>query len=905
MKRYLTSLVILALGITLNAQTVLFSETFSNCNGSGGNDDNWSGKIASSTFYSSTEYQEDNTTVKNQCSADNEGWILEYGNAANGCIKLGTGSAIGSAQTPVLSNLTSDEAVLTFRAGAWNSTNEAIRLNISISGDGATLSQSQVELNKGHFDIYTIKINGASNESRITFSANVKTNNRFFLDDIIIKSVEGGEEEEEDTYPQKTIQEAKELQENTEIELVLNNAFVTYVNGSDVFITDANGSILLNGLDFESEVEVGDIITSNIIANYTNDNGLHKITKSTHTKPIKTTNIATVIAVKVDIAEIIANTSYTESYIELCGYIKSDEDNTYLVDELATDASDGILLDKRYSDDIEFVDSEDGDEKQTVKGLYVIENTVSKLLATEYIAPEKPEIEEVNPPVFVTAGGLYETQVDVTISADENTVVYYTTDNSEPTTESSIYSSPLSLDATTTVKSFAVSSSGTKSEISEAIYYIVSQNDEDLIDFSQCGYENAEAITSTSGISEIVFFNYTKGTKPAYYTTGKAVRLYSSCSLTIKSLWNIIAVEMSYAGSYSANKENTSVSEGTNYDYETHRWDIGAKEATLNYIAASGQIRITNMKFIYAVEAPSFDIEGGVVKRGTRVSITSGNNDIYYTLDGTEPTAGSSKYSEPIVVNETMTIKAIAFDSNGNASKVASETYVTYNYTTISDAKELEDGSIINLNFKNAVVNKITNDGVYVTDVTGSIFINLPELAKKVTIGSIINGTMEIEYVIDNGRHSVVSSENTNITDLTITEGSAPVASDVDFSDIYDSDITEGYVKLTAFVKKQEDGTYYLVEDIEDDITYGIVIDNHFNIDLDIIADESAKVTGIILSNGGQYYILPLTMQQEATSIRLVNTNKDDNSYYNLLGQKVGKNYRGIVVSKGKKRINR
>ncbi|MBE6341194.1 MAG: hypothetical protein E7069_10750 [Bacteroidales bacterium] len=153
------------------AQTVLFEETFAGCDGTGGNDGSWSGNIASTAF-------EDSKT-------DNSGWSATSPYAADECIKLGTGKIAGSATTPSLTKLTSDDATLTFRAGAWNSTSDGTTLSISISGDGASLSVSSVTLERGAFNTYTVKISGGLETSKITFTTSAK---RFFLDDVKIVS---------------------------------------------------------------------------------------------------------------------------------------------------------------------------------------------------------------------------------------------------------------------------------------------------------------------------------------------------------------------------------------------------------------------------------------------------------------------------------------------------------------------------------------------------------------------------------------------------------------------------------------------------------------------------------------------------------------------------------------------
>jgi len=61
----------------------------------------------------------------------------------------------------------------------------------------------------------------------------------------------------------------------------------------------------------------------------------------------------------------------------------------------------------------------------------------------------------VNPTITPTAGTFTEAQT-VTIMAEEGTTIYYTTDGSEPTTASAVYSEPFTISETTTVKAIAV-----------------------------------------------------------------------------------------------------------------------------------------------------------------------------------------------------------------------------------------------------------------------------------------------------------------------------------------------------------------------------------------------------------------------------------------------------------------
>ncbi|MBR4594449.1 MAG: lamin tail domain-containing protein, partial [Bacteroidaceae bacterium] len=57
-----------------------------------------------------------------------------------------------------------------------------------------------------------------------------------------------------------------------------------------------------------------------------------------------------------------------------------------------------------------------------------------------------------NQPVILTQGGAYTGSVTVTITNDQGGVVYYTTDGSEPTRESNVYSAPLTFTKTTALR---------------------------------------------------------------------------------------------------------------------------------------------------------------------------------------------------------------------------------------------------------------------------------------------------------------------------------------------------------------------------------------------------------------------------------------------------------------------
>ncbi len=72
------------------------------------------------------------------------------------------------------------------------------------------------------------------------------------------------------------------------------------------------------------------------------------------------------------------------------------------------------------------------------------------------------------------AGGQYDTPQTVILSADEPAYIFYTTDGSDPTLTSDLYTDPIQVDATATIKFLAVDMSGNQSDPQSALYTIIS-----------------------------------------------------------------------------------------------------------------------------------------------------------------------------------------------------------------------------------------------------------------------------------------------------------------------------------------------------------------------------------------------------------------------------------------------
>lgn len=148
----------------------LFYESFNKNKGTGGNDGLWSGSIASTQ----------------KLNNDNEGWTSAndkiYG--ANKCIKLGTTNYSGTATSPAFT--VNGTATLTFKAGAWNTTNDGTILTVSTSN--GSLGQTSFNMTHGDWTNFSTTIN-ANGNVKLTFTT---SNQRFFLDEVRVTATATG-----------------------------------------------------------------------------------------------------------------------------------------------------------------------------------------------------------------------------------------------------------------------------------------------------------------------------------------------------------------------------------------------------------------------------------------------------------------------------------------------------------------------------------------------------------------------------------------------------------------------------------------------------------------------------------------------------------------------------------------
>ena len=263
----------------------------------------------------------------------------------------------------------------------------------------------------------------------------------------------------------------------------------------------------------------------------------------------------------------------------------------------------------------------------TLKAVAISSGTASSVASVTYT------ISPALTPSFSTGNGTYSAPPTVKISeGTSGAVIYYTTNGSTPTTASAVYSSPIAITATTTLKAIAVCAGGPVSTVASATYTISSA----LTPSFSTGagtYHAPPTVKISDGTSGAVIYYTTNGATP---TPASAVY---SAPITIDNTTTLEAIAVYPGGPASA-------------------------VASATYTISPAM-------------TPTFSTGSGTYHAPPTVKISEGTSGavIYYTTNGTTPTTASTVYSSPIAVTNTATLAAIAVYPGGPASAVASAAY--------------------------------------------------------------------------------------------------------------------------------------------------------------------------------------------------------------------------------------
>jgi hypothetical protein len=247
---------------------------------------------------------------------------------------------------------------------------------------------------------------------------------------------------------------------------------------------------------------------------------------------------------------------------------------------------------------------------------------------------------QVATPTFSPGAGTYTATQTVTISdTTSGASIYYTTNGNTPTTASTLYSSPVTVSVSQSLKALATHSGKTNSAVGSAKYTI----DVATPTFSPGAgtYSSSQTVTISDTTSGANIYYTTNGSTPTTASTHYTSPVTVSVSQTLKAL-----------GTHSGD---------TNSAVGSAAYTIGAQAAT-----------------------PTFSPAGGNYSSAQSVTISDSTSGatIYYTTNGTTPTTSSAVYSSPINVSSSETLEAIATASGYLQSAVGSAVYTISSSST-------------------------------------------------------------------------------------------------------------------------------------------------------------------------------------------------------------------------------
>lgn len=263
---------------------------------------------------------------------------------------------------------------------------------------------------------------------------------------------------------------------SSEISVIDGDVTVVYQNGSSLFVQDATGALLLYG-NVGQTYQNGDVISGGLTGSSSLYSGMIEFVP-TATPAAGVTGTAVEPTV-VSAAQINNNYSTFESQFVRINGITFDADHTFNISNTAgrkaTFTQDGTQL--TCFDNFKVLAGlqvNEGDEADII-GFVAINNGTKQIFprSTDDIILNITPTETVATPTFNPEGGTFTEAQSVSIAcATSGATIHYTTDGTTPSANSTVYSTPISVTETTTIKAIAMKEGMNNSGIAEATYTI-------------------------------------------------------------------------------------------------------------------------------------------------------------------------------------------------------------------------------------------------------------------------------------------------------------------------------------------------------------------------------------------------------------------------------------------------
>jgi alpha-tubulin suppressor-like RCC1 family protein len=236
-------------------------------------------------------------------------------------------------------------------------------------------------------------------------------------------------------------------------------------------------------------------------------------------------------------------------------------------------------------------------------------------------------------PTFSPVPNTYTTNQNVTIScATSGATIRYTTDGTEPSGSSSLYSSPVGITTSTTLKAKAFEDGLADSNVASGLYTLKVATPNASPGAGT--YTSPQTVTLTVGTSGATIRYTTDGTDPTEVSTAYTAPLAIGTTTTLKAAGFKAGWAMS---------------------------DIRTATYTMNFgTLAAPTLAPAPANYVDSVSVTITAAEGATIR---------------YTTNGSTPTPSSTLYTGPVGLTQTTTLKAKAWKVDYTESPVATGTY--------------------------------------------------------------------------------------------------------------------------------------------------------------------------------------------------------------------------------------
>ncbi|MBQ7690111.1 MAG: chitobiase/beta-hexosaminidase C-terminal domain-containing protein [Muribaculaceae bacterium] len=338
----------------------------------------------------------------------------------------------------------------------------------------------------------------------------------------------------------------------------------------------------------------------------------------------------------------------------------------------------------------------------------------------------------------------------------------------------------------------------------------------------QSGFPSTNGdFTLTFGTYTMDFKGNTGASKPTYNANGKDVRTYAKNTIQLTTTGDAMTqVVFNISDAGKRRQAEVTPSEGSvsvNTVDWTVTWTGSSKDVTFTVgdkatYGTDGDTKAGQFDFlsvdintgavVETVSNPTISPLTGTFYNPIEVSIKCGTSgaSIYYTTDGSTPTATSTLYSAPFTASTNMTVKAIAIKGDKQSEVVEA----VYTFATATDVaniaayQRVDDGTVVRFTNPVNVLAQYTmssnNVRLFVQDATGNMFI-YGKAGQKYNNGDVIPAGFTGTKTTYHGEPELSVNENSNFQ---AASSNSPIAAETIQAIDVEADLFAHYVYIAG-----------------------------------------------------------------------------------------------------------